>query len=98
MKSNTYNLIDAAKIAVERSQKMLASQKVELAIIVSCVGRKVVLKQRTEEEIESIRDLLGKNNIITGYYSYGEIGPAKEKSECEMHNQTMTVTLFSEYD
>lgn len=98
MKSNTYNLIDAAKIAVERSQKMLASQNAELAIIISCVGRKVVLKQRTEEEIESIRDLLGKKSIITGYYSYGEIGPAKEKSECEMHNQTMTVTLFSEYD
>lgn len=98
MKSNTYNLIDAAKTVTERSLKMLSCKKTELAVVVSCVGRKALLKQRTDEEIENVREILGKDTVITGYYSYGEIGPARENAKCEMHNQTMTVTLFSEID
>lgn len=98
MKSNTYNLIGAAKTATELSVKMLSGSKTELAVIVSCFGRKFLLKQRTDEEAEYVRDILGDDTVITGYYSYGEIGPAKENSPCEMHNQTMTVTLFSEID
>jgi hypothetical protein len=98
MKSNTYTLIDAAKTATVRSLKMLSKEKTELAIVVSCIGRKTILKQRIDEEIENIRDILGENSVITGYYSYGEIGPAKENAECEMHNQTMSITLLSETD
>ena len=64
--------------------------------MVSCVGRKIVLGQNIEEEVEVIRDLVGNNTAITGFYSYGEIAPFQYMSRCELHNQTMTVTTFTE--
>ncbi len=68
----------------------------ELAILVSCVGRKLVLAGRTEEEIEEVMDIVGDQAKITGFYSYGEMAPFAGKNECLLHNQTMTLTLMSE--
>lgn len=96
MKSNVYNLINGAKIAAQLSQESLNTEKVDLAIVISCVGRKIILQQRTDEEVETIRDLIGDKATLTGYYSYGEIAPYQKDSICEMHNQTMTITFFSE--
>jgi hypothetical protein len=70
------------------------SQKPELAILISCVGRKLVLNQRIGEEVEAIRAIYGSKTAITGFYSYGEISPSLSK--CELHNQTMTITTISE--
>ena len=75
---------------------MTGSVEPELALLISCVGRKLVLKQRIEEEIEGVREVLGKNTVLTGFYSYGEICPHGAITGCELHNQTMTITTFSE--
>jgi len=56
-----------------------------------------VLKQRTEEEIESVREVLGRQAVFAGFYSYGEIAPFTPFTRCELHNQTMTITTFSEH-
>jgi hypothetical protein len=68
----------------------------DLAILVSCVGRKLVLKQLVEEEVEGVYGLLGEGHYSTGFYSYGEISPFSDNAACELHNQTMTLTVFSE--
>ena len=68
----------------------------ELAILISCVGRKLILKQRIEEEVEGVRDILGEGATYTGFYSYGEISPFSKGGTCELHNQTMTITSLSE--
>ncbi len=68
----------------------------ELALLVSCVGRKLVMDQRTEEEVEEVIDVIGKEAKVIGFYSYGEIAPFSGGSECKLHNQTMTLTLVSE--
>lgn len=81
----------AAEIAMEK--RKTAPQ---VALIVSCVGRKLVMNQRVEEEIENVKDIIGGNVAISGFYSYGEIAPFNGKSSCELHNQTMTLTLISE--
>jgi len=49
-----------------------------------------------EEEVEGVRNILGKNTTITGFYSYGEISPFSKNVRCELHNQTMTITTFTE--
>ncbi|TAF67391.1 MAG: hypothetical protein EAZ55_03485 [Cytophagales bacterium] len=95
MKSDHESLIEGAEKAAQKSQEILGSNA-ELAVLVSCVGRKLVLGQNVEEEIEVIRDNLGQETIITGFYSYGELAPARKNSACLLHNQTMTITLFSE--
>ena len=70
--------------------------KPELAIIVSCIGRKLVMSQRVEEELEQVRDTIGQSIPMTGFYSYGEMAPFNGSQACELHNQTMTLTLISE--
>ena len=62
----------------------------------SCVGRKLVMKQRVEEEVEAIREVFGAGTTIAGFYSYGELSPFSEGEECRLHNQTMTITTFAE--
>lgn len=68
----------------------------QLALLISCLGRKMVLDQRAEEEIEEMRAVIGERAIMTGFYSYGEIAPFSNGKLCRLHNQTMTITLFSE--
>jgi hypothetical protein len=68
----------------------------QIALIVSCIGRKLMMNQRVEEEIEQVKEIIGDNVAITGFYSYGEMAPFNGKTSCELHNQTMTLTLISE--
>ncbi|MBN1548252.1 MAG: FIST C-terminal domain-containing protein [Syntrophaceae bacterium] len=96
MKANFDRLIDGAVDAAKESHRMLGETPADLAILISCVGRKLILKQRVEEEVEGVQDILGKQAILTGFYSYGEISPVFGTGKCELHNQTMTITTFSE--
>jgi hypothetical protein len=93
MKANSKHLIQGASNAATRSMEA-ASQKPDLAILISCIGRKLALNQRIKEEIEAIRSIYGSRTAITGFYSYGEISPSLSK--CELHNQTMTITTLTE--
>lgn len=96
MKANVDRLIDGAHGAAGASYEALGSNEPELAILISCVGRKLVLKQRVEEEAESVREVLGPSAVLSGFYSYGEIAPFANSVKCELHNQTMTITTLSE--
>jgi hypothetical protein len=96
MKANFDRLIDGAIGAAKTSCKTIGSFIPDLAILISCVGRKMILKQRTEEEVEGVRDILGDKTVLTGFYSYGELCPFTPSTKCELHNQTMTITIFSE--
>ena len=70
--------------------------KPQLALLVSCVGRKLVMGQRVEEEIEQVQEIIGKEVATCGFYSYGEMAPFHGETSCDLHNQTMTLTLISE--
>lgn len=96
MKANFDRLIDAASLAARTSLTSIHDMNPQLAILISCVGRKLILSSRIEEEVEAVRDILGTKTAITGFYSYGEISPVNESARCELHNQTMTITCFEE--
>lgn len=96
MKANIDRLIDGAMEAAKISKESTKKATPDLAILISCVGRKMVMKQRVEEEIEGVNDVLGKNTIQTGFYSYGEISPFNKAVDCQLHNQTMTITTITE--
>ena len=97
MKANFDRLIDGAVGAAKTSYEAIGSTSPDLAVLISCVGRKMILKQRTEEEVEGVREILGDKTVLAGFYSYGEISPFTPGARCELHNQTMTITTFSEY-
>lgn len=82
---------EAAKLAMKDRKN-----KPQLALLVSCVGRKLVMNQRVEEEIERVKEVVGEKTAITGFYSYGEMAPFSGNTFCDLHNQTMTLTLISE--
>jgi hypothetical protein len=97
MKANFDRLIDGAIGAARASLLNNGSeQQPDLAILISCVGRRMVLRQRTEEELEGVRDVVGPKAFLTGFYSYGEISPFTPDAKCALHNQTMTITSFRE--
>jgi hypothetical protein len=96
MKANFDRLIDGAVEAAKVSYEISGSSSPDLAILISCVGRKMVLRQRIEEEVEGVREILGDRTILAGFYSYGEISPFTPGAKCALHNQTITITTFSE--
>jgi hypothetical protein len=97
MRANLDRLIDGASQAAEatrRTSDPLAGSPT-LAIAISCVGRRLVLGPRAEEEIEATMDIMGSSTEQLGFYSYGEISPFGSGA-CDLHNQTMTITTISE--
>lgn len=95
MKGNFDRLIEGAAQAALDS-KIANQTSPEFVLLVSCAGRKLVLDQRIEEEIEAVEEVFGEEAFYTGFYSYSEISPSKPGGLCDLHNQTMTLTTYSE--
>ncbi|MFS4482922.1 FIST signal transduction protein [Hyunsoonleella sp. 2307UL5-6] len=95
MMTNVDKIANASERAAKQALE-LRHAKPQLALLVSCIGRKLVLDQRVEEEIEEVVAVLGDDTTICGFYSYGEIAPFHGEQNCQLHNQTMTITLISE--
>lgn len=96
MRSNVESLIDGSQEAGKICRQNM-SHTPQVAILISCVGRKLVLKQLVEDEIEVIAEELGQQALLCGFYSYGEIAPYDKDCLAELHNQTMTITALSEF-
>ena len=96
MKANFDRLVDGSIAAASSSMLPFKTDNPQLAILISCVGRRLVLGQRVAEELEESRNIIGSKATITGFYSYGEISPLVSSNSCELHNQTMTITTLAE--
>jgi hypothetical protein len=96
MHASTDRLVNGAESAAEAAQEMHQSSGDSLAILVSCVGRKLVMGDRVDEEVEAVAEVFGSKATLTGFYSYGEISPFTPGSACHLHNQTMTITWMGE--
>jgi hypothetical protein len=95
MKANFDKLTNAASAAAQ--QTLLQNEHPpKLALLISCVGRKLILQSRTEEEVEAIDEIFKQQTLLTGFYSYGELSPFLSEVKCQLHNQTMTITTFDE--
>jgi hypothetical protein len=120
MRTNVERLIQSAGLAGRAAARDFPPGASPLALSVSCVGRRLVLGVRTDEEIESVLDALPSGTGQVGFYSYGEMSPrspgggvvppktpaasspqgaaalGRPGGGCDLHNQTMTVTLLDE--
>ena len=67
-----------------------------LALCVSCVGRKGVMAEQVGDEVKLVRQILGPQTTVTGFYSYGELAPRPNTNDSVLHNQTMTIGYLSE--
>jgi hypothetical protein len=66
-----------------------------LCVAISCVGRRLVLGERSEEETEATLESLPVGTALVGFYSYGEISP-HTTGRCDLHNQMMMLTVLGE--
>jgi hypothetical protein len=96
MNTNIEGLIDGAENAIIQTG-FKANKNNSYCLAVSCIGRRLILNQLTEEELVVIQNHIGQNTTISGFYSYGEIAPFSSKlKNCRFHNQTMTITILTE--
>lgn len=96
MKAKFDKIINGSSVAAIQAMQETARQSPELSILINCVGRKLILQERIYEEVKTARKVLGADTVISGFYSYGEISPLGKLNNCELHNQTMTITTFTE--
>ena len=96
MHANTDALVDGAEAAAQAAVDMQGSTGEGLALLVSCVGRKLVMGGRVDEEVEAVGEVFGSGATLAGFYSYGEISPFTRSVDCKLHNQTMTITYIGE--
>jgi hypothetical protein len=97
MRASYEDLIDGAQQAAQQAgQAQSGLVGAELVLCVSCVGRRIVLGQRTEEELECVREVCGEGAVLCGFYSYGELAPSRPHECCQLQNQTMTITRLCE--
>ena len=94
MRGNFDRLVEGAAEAAH--QAALPETGDRVAVLVSCIGRKLLLGQRICEEVEAVQDVFGDGTALTGFYSYGEVSPHAATNCAELHNQTMTITVFGE--
>lgn len=96
MHASTERLIDGAEEAARAAQAMYSTDAPALGLLISCVGRKLVMGDRAEEEVEAVGSVLGRGCTLAGFYSNGEISPYGETVDCRLHNQTMTISYIAE--
>jgi hypothetical protein len=100
MHATTDRLIDAAEKAATGVRRALGRSGTTrgdaLALVVSCDGRRLVMGDRVDEEVEAVAACLGDRPALCGFYSYGEIAHAAFFGDCRLHNQTLTVTWIAE--
>lgn len=96
MHASTEALVDGAEMAAKNACREHSQERHSLALLVSCIGRKLVMGDRIDEEIDSVAGVLGSHCTLAGFYSNGEISPCLDTGECKLHNQTMTITYLAE--
>ncbi|HEX5310838.1 FIST signal transduction protein [Aquabacterium sp.] len=96
MHATRSSLVDGAEVAAEQVVAHGVSNQPGLSLLISCVGRKLVLGSQVDEEVEAVADVLGRQAWVAGFYSYGEISPILSGQDCRLHNQTMTITHITE--
>lgn len=95
MKATFDELIEGASDAAKQLENFTYKGQEAALIAISCVGRKLILGAKTEDELEAVKDIFSSSVEQIGYYSYGEISPLSD-GRCDLHNQTMTLTLIWE--
>jgi len=90
------SLLEASKKAAENALDNAGLEKgdVEACILFSCVGRDAIYNDEklTDEEIENVRETLGKDTQIVGLYGFGQIAP--KKGFADFKEETLSLQII----
>jgi hypothetical protein len=96
MFGSTEHLIDGSITAARRTRQAMDPVSPQLLIVVSCVARQLVLKQRTAEELECFEEVFGCRTTMAGFYALGEVAPIEPHGGAHFHNETLTAAALAE--
>jgi hypothetical protein len=96
MRGNADRMTESAAEAMRKAQGDAGSEAEGLALLVSCIGRRLLMGQQAVDEVEAAAEAMHARHALIGFYSYGEISPHSASGFCQLHNQTMTVLTVSE--
>jgi len=89
-------IIEACAESIRSAQaSMIGAQSLDGILVFSCAARRMVLGTRTPQEIAILREAVPLVPI-GGFYSYGEIAPAKHGEAAQFHNETFITILLAE--
>lgn len=94
------DIIQGARMAAEQALAGLSGAIPRLVVMFSCVGRKLVLGRRIQEEVAAIKECFGEKVPLIGFYTYGEIGPVNKMKPgydiAKFHNETVVLWVIGE--
>lgn len=96
MRTELDTIVSASRTAAQQTIAGVGTGRARLALAVSCIGRKLLLQRRVDEELAAVHEVVGARTTLAGFYSYGELAPTGALERCALHNQTMTLTTFGE--
>jgi hypothetical protein len=92
------DIINGAMLAAKQAKDCLKGAKPAAIFMFSCVGRKLVLGRRTQEEVLAVKEILGEEVPLIGFYTYGEIGPIdkmkRDLAPTKFHNETVVLWVL----
>jgi hypothetical protein len=95
MAGDKNSTIEAAKIAANEAMiKAGEPEEVAACIIFDCISRKQLLGEDANKEIDAIKEVIGKDTPIIGFYTYGEQAPTSG-APTGFHNQTVVIYIIS---
>ena len=96
MRGQFERLSDGAGLAARSACKGPDFADVRVALLTSCIGRRLLMGQRIADELDAVGEALSGTGPVLGFYSYGEIAPLQTCRSARLHNQTMTVLTIAE--
>ena len=94
--------IAMASKAAEDAKAQLEGKTPKAIFIFNCIARKKLFGARGGEEIEAIKNVLGRDVPLIGFYTYGEQAPingeVKNIEQCNtvFHNETVVIYVIAE--
>jgi hypothetical protein len=95
MRTSHAQLLDGAQKAISQALASSPKSPDSFVLTVSCFGRRVLLGERTGDEIDVFTDALAEGTGHLGFFSYGEIS-AFPGQACDFHNMTLATTALVE--
>lgn len=99
MLGNIESAINAARFASVLALEHLKGAKPKLVLVFNSIARLKLLGNETQREIDIIRQIVGKELPIAGFYTYGEQAPLRSDAHLGrsyFHNETVLVVIIGE--
>jgi hypothetical protein len=97
MNASSEDLISAAaNDAASPSIAGIPCDAASASILISCIGRRLVLGDDSKLEVDAVCEKLGSGSAVTGFYSYGEFCTPEAGNQAQLFNQSMIVFSISE--